>query len=469
MSDEAPQMEENVVQEEELHPSPPGAPPEGGTGQQAGIPPENPLRVLCVDDEENILKALTRLFRTEPFQVLTATSGREALDILRRTAGIGLILSDQRMPEMTGTEFLEQAALLVPDTPRMILTGYADMNAAIAAINQGGAQRFLVKPWNEQELLLAVKDGLQRYQLIQENQRLRKELEEWNSNLKQRVLQQTAQLRKKLAESNQQNLQTQKNGEALILMFADLLDQRHHRLSRHTRTVTALVESMMRTLNLPQHRRDIIRNAALLHDIGLLCVSDRVLTKSVDTMTGDELTEYRAHAIKGQTALKVSEDLDEIGLIIRHHHEQFDGNGFPDGLIGEQIPQGSRLIHLASFIDHAYTPEAGIDAKFQLTRKLTPAMGVLFDPALAAAANQAIREVLDDPQAKRAIVEQEVRIKDLKEGMVLTRDIYSSRGLLILERGTVIGGQSLADLQRHQLSIPLSKLAYVQKGSGGGR
>ena len=123
-------------------------------------PEEGPLSILCVDDEENILKALKRVFRREPFRVLTATSGREGLAILQTTANIGLILSDQRMPEMSGSAFLEAAKSLAPDIPRMILTGYADMQSATDAVNQGKAFRLLAKPWNDQELLQAVRDGL---------------------------------------------------------------------------------------------------------------------------------------------------------------------------------------------------------------------------------------------------------------------------------------------------------------------
>lgn len=127
-----------------------------------GIAAEEPLNILCVDDEENILKALKRLFRREQFRVLTATSGREGLAILRDTGNIGLILSDQRMPEMSGAAFLEAAKNLAPDIPRMILTGYADLQAASDAINQGGAYRILAKPWDDQELLEAVRSLLRR-------------------------------------------------------------------------------------------------------------------------------------------------------------------------------------------------------------------------------------------------------------------------------------------------------------------
>ena len=136
-------------------------------------PPEAPLYILCVDDEAEILKALTRVFRHEAFKVLTASSGPEALAIMARTENIGLILSDQRMPEMTGSTFLQLAKKMAPEIPRMILTGYSEIADAIDAINQGGAQKCLEKPWEDGELLQVVRESLDRYRLLKENQRLK--------------------------------------------------------------------------------------------------------------------------------------------------------------------------------------------------------------------------------------------------------------------------------------------------------
>ncbi len=353
----------------------------------------HPLTILCVDDEEDILKTLTRLFRKEPFRVLTASSGKEGLNILKNTENIGLIMSDQRMPEMSGTEFLRAAASLAPDSPRMILTGYADMNTAIEAINLGGASHFLTKPWDDVELLQVVRDGLQRYALILENRRQKEELAQWNSNLKARVLQQSATIRKQMEETHRQSDRDNKSRDAIVALLADLLDQRHHRLSKHSRRVTALVASMAKTLEL-NHSMDI-RHAALLHDIGLIGVSDRVLGNSnAELLRGEDVIEYRAHPIRGQETIDAIEELQGIGLIIRHHHEEFDGSGFPDGIAGEKIPLGSRIIHLASFIDNNYSMLSGKDAKYQLSRKVAAAMGTLFDPALATAANLAVKEIL---------------------------------------------------------------------------
>ncbi len=361
-------------------------------------PSDNSLAILCVDDEEAILKALTRLFRRESFRVFTASSGKEALAILKSTENIGLILSDYRMPEMTGTEFLRAATTLAPDIPKMILSGHADMNSALDAINQGGVSRFLTKPWEDEELLQAVRDGLQRYELAQQNLRLtavilqqKEELAEWNTNLKARVLHQSATIRKQLEEAHRQQVRDPNKSEAIVCLLAELLDQRHHRLSRHSRCVSALAASMAKSLELPQVEE--IRQAALLHDLGLIGVSDRVLgNNNVELLRSD--ASYRLHPVKGQETIDLIPEMQGIGRLVRHHHEEFDGSGFPDGLAGEDIPLGSRIIHLASYIDNNYSLYTGRDAKYQLSKKVNAGMGILFDPTLASAANLAMKEVL---------------------------------------------------------------------------
>ena len=110
------------------------------------IPTPQPLHILCVDDDTSVLNALKRLFHGEPFQVLTATSGKEGLAILEECDSVGLILSDQRMSGMSGTAFLESAALLAPDTIRILLTGHADLETAVTAVNQARVHRFFTKP-----------------------------------------------------------------------------------------------------------------------------------------------------------------------------------------------------------------------------------------------------------------------------------------------------------------------------------
>ena len=128
--------------------------------------------IMLVDDEQSILNALKRLFRKTGYQILTASSGREGLELLKETKKpVSLIISDYRMPEMTGAEFLEQAKRIFPDTIRFLLTGYSNMDAIVDAVNKGEIHSYLVKPWNDDDLLLLVQQALQQYELVSKNRR----------------------------------------------------------------------------------------------------------------------------------------------------------------------------------------------------------------------------------------------------------------------------------------------------------
>jgi len=139
--------------------------------------------VLLVDDEKSILSSLARLFRNEDFEIFTATSGAEGIEIVEEK-DISLIISDHRMPEMTGVEFLSRAKDISPDSIRIMLTGYADLEASIAAINKGEVYRFITKPWNDEELLLTVKQALEYRDLKLTNRHLTKTVQKQSRLLK---------------------------------------------------------------------------------------------------------------------------------------------------------------------------------------------------------------------------------------------------------------------------------------------
>lgn len=161
--------------------------------QEAGV-------VLLVDDEPNILAALRRLFRRDGHRLLTATGGAEALQVLERE-GVDVVISDMRMPGMDGAAFLEQVAARWPGTVRILLTGYADLGSAVAAVNRAGIHRYLSKPWDDEELRRTVREALERKRLEQERRRLERltyrqneQLQELNARLEEKVAERTREL-----------------------------------------------------------------------------------------------------------------------------------------------------------------------------------------------------------------------------------------------------------------------------------
>lgn len=139
-------------------------------------------QLLLVDDEENIVRALVRLLRKDGYTIHTANSGKEGLEVLKKN-DIGVILSDQRMPEMNGVEFLREVKKLYPDTVRMVLSGYTDLQSVTDAINEGAIYKFLTKPWEDDLIRKNIEQAFQQFELVKENERLSVELKTANDEL----------------------------------------------------------------------------------------------------------------------------------------------------------------------------------------------------------------------------------------------------------------------------------------------
>lgn len=143
--------------------------------------------LLCVDDEVNTLSALKRLLRKEAVQILTAESGTAALELLK-TQPVQLILTDFRMPEMNGIEFLKQAKQIAPHAVRIVLSGYADLKVLLDAVNEGEVYRFITKPWDDQQLLSTLQQCFEYYRILEENRIMHQELIQLNLKLKNKII-----------------------------------------------------------------------------------------------------------------------------------------------------------------------------------------------------------------------------------------------------------------------------------------
>lgn len=430
----------------------------------------NPMRILFVDDELNILSALKRLFMDERFEVITANSGKEAVQLLHRDKSVAVIVSDQRMPEMTGAEFLEKAGTLAPDAVKIILTGYADIQAAMDAINKGGAYRYISKPWNDEELISTIREAASRYALLQENRRLTEivhrqnaELKQWSSQLEYDVQRQTIEIQKKNDELRKVNDRLQKTFRDSISAFAGLIELRDRTTLSHSRNVADLAAQAARDMALPGEEIETITVAALLHDIGKIGIPDVVLLKNFDALNPEEQQEYLLHSVRGQAAIDGIEDLRPAGSLIRHHHEAYNGNGFPDRLKGDSIPLGARIIAIADFFDRALPRYQGTGAVDLAWHSVKQEEGKKFDPAICRAMETCIRSFYAGIVPKIDMIEFELSFSALTEGIVLSRDVRSGTGLLLLSKGTALDAKNIQALKRYHQLDPSKNGVYVWK------
>jgi two-component system NtrC family sensor kinase len=158
------------------------------------MPDPESIKILCIDDEINVLHALERFFLDDEYEIVTATCGQEGLRILEDQGPFRIVISDYRMPVMNGVEFLKEVYLRWPETIRIVLSGYADAGSIVAAINEGHIYKFIPKPWNEEELRFTVNSSLERYQLQRTNRELLTALSRANEELEQKIRERTADL-----------------------------------------------------------------------------------------------------------------------------------------------------------------------------------------------------------------------------------------------------------------------------------
>ena len=159
--------------------------------------------LLFIDDEENVLKSLKRIFEDDDYHIFTASGGEEALDILK-TGRISLLVCDNRMPKMDGITFFQKAISLAPEAVRIMLTGFADVDTVMSSINKGEVYRYIAKPWKDDELKAIIRDGLEHYDLIEENKYLtdltlkqNQELKKYNKDLENKVEERTKEIQEK--------------------------------------------------------------------------------------------------------------------------------------------------------------------------------------------------------------------------------------------------------------------------------
>lgn len=404
---------------------------------------EPPPTLLCVDDEPNILSSLKRLFRVKGYRVLTADSGAAGLALLEHEA-VDLVISDMRMPEMDGAEFLEHVRTRHPDTVRLLLTGYSDISSILAAINRGEIYRYITKPWDDNDILLLVRDALARRNLEMLARRQSEELRQLNASLEAKVEARTEELRKSNEALGGVNEKLKRSFITTIKIFSSMIEMRGGLLAGHSRRVADLARRMAVKMGLDAKATQEVFIAALLHDIGKIGYPDEMLRMSVNLFAGENLAIYRKSPARAAQLLMPLDDLQAVAAILRSQMERFDGAGFPDGLSGLSIPLGARILGLASDYDNLQQGALvqrrvlAADAK----QLIYDSSGKRYDPSVVAA----FRSLLDGDTLEQ-IPDVLVASHALVAGMVLSRDLVSRDGLMLLSADHVLDARMIQQVQ----------------------
>jgi response regulator RpfG family c-di-GMP phosphodiesterase len=410
--------------------------------------------ILIVDDEEIVLVALRDTLLREGYKVVASPHAVHALSILQEQQ-FSVVISDQQMPLVTGLEFLAQVKQIQPDATRILITAVLSLSTVIDAINKGEIYRFVVKPWLREELLVTVKNAVQRHDLIVSNARLRAETMQMNEKLTQanqaleaqvlRVAQQNQQL-EKLTAAQEENFRQS------VELCVQTMQTFYPTLGSQARRVFELCTAMAKGLELSPIDRQTLEISAWIHDIGLVGVPRQLIKRWEDTPATLSLNEravIEQHPILGAELAAFAHHLHGVASTVRGHHERWDGQGYPDRLRGENIPWLARLLAVAvAYAESNITGQPAADM-------ISQGSASRFDP-------EAVRAFLRTlPKAVVPGKQREILLTDLRPGMVLAQGIYTINGILLIPDGQRLTATYIDKLLNHHRINPISQSLLV--------
>ncbi len=266
--------------------------------------------LLLVDDDAGILNSLRRLLLDKKIKVLTASNASEALDIIRGNQ-IAVIVSDNLMPGMTGIEFLQKSKNISPESVRILMTAYADLESAIGAINKGEVYKFISKPWDDNEFRDIIFNALARHRVV---------------------------------------MSLRRADEATLRSLAQTIELKDPYTKGHCDRVSAYAVKIAEALGLSNEQQEHIKYGSWLHDCGKIGVPESILNHN-GPLSFEQMEIVKNHSRWGADVVRLAQLPQAVINIILYHHERFDGKGYPAGLKGNDIPIEARIATVADVYD----------------------------------------------------------------------------------------------------------------------
>ncbi len=409
--------------------------------------------VLIVDDEKEIINALKRALHGK-FDIQGFTDPIEAIKYFEAYPS-HIVISDMRMPEMTGAELLTKVAQLHEPTKRVVLTGYADLSLAAEAINQGKISCYIAKPWDNKNLIeqlnLLVDD-------IKKDARTRNTIKRLSIDHKKlNTLEQTLSLLneksdQQVSELKEMNVELLHLGANLVSFFCQDGDRQSERVAQQAKLLG-------KRLGLPPAECQHIYLAGLYHKIGYHVIPEELANKAWYQMTKLQQKQWAAFAVTSGEILSSSRLLESSGKLLHHLFEHVDGQGFPDGLLDEDIPLGSKILSTVLYYDLLVrgdilnSPVNHGEAEIVINKM----SGSVFDRRVI----NALYQLILSPQSAENF-ERIVLVSELVKGMRLTKDVYDVNQRKLLPAETELSLKQIEQLKAYQDASEQQLIIYVE-------
>lgn len=418
-------------------------------------------RILLVDDERQVLDALSELLQPLGCQLFMTQSPRQGFEILG-TESIDVVISDMRMPEMGGDCFLEQVAKQWPATERIVMTGHADAQASIDAINRGKISRFLLKPWDDAEVISAVEKCLQLSDLTRKNVALQALTQQKNAELARlnRSLEETVQRRTEQLKQANENLK--QSYRSIVRMFSTLTARRLGiRVSDNNLRLNRMLLGVAQGMGIEGKPLKQLFYAWQLRHIGKLSFADDLLKVAYVKLSADQQRLFHSHPRLAHAATLLVKPLYPAGQIILQHKEYLDGSGYPKGLKAAQISLSAQVLCVVNdyveLINGSYQPRPY--STDEALRYLKQVAVERYNQQVVTILEQVIQSLAEEGQCLNDACLSSL---NLTPGMILSRDLISQEGILLLSGGQPLDALSIERVRELEFNLEEVFEIYVK-------
>lgn len=385
------------------------------------------MKILVVDDDASTLALLSKRMEKWGYDFSTANNGRQGLEHVENKH-VDILVSDWLMPELNGLELCEKIrALNLNHYVYIILISAQDTRTDVVRGLEGGVDDYITKPLNPDELHARLEIG--------------------------------ARIIKLERELNQKFITIKRNYFQTIHMFSQLLETYNEALGGHCRRVGKLASTMAhRHPDIEPEDYPVVEAAGLLHDVGLIGLPSTLVTKSIVEMNGEEKDLYRTHSERGELILSEVDLLRPVSRLVRMHHEQSNGKGFPDELGGNQIPLAAKVINAASNYDNLiYRDKIPLE---QVPEKLQQQRGYQIDSDFV---DMLLEINLHCLQKEAKKTDREITLEELRPGMVLSQDVRLKTGAFVMASNTAVDNAVIEKLKRYNQLGNINDKVFINK------